>query len=369
MGQGKVGLQPLFSMTASVVKERQSVDMSLNGQCPATELAPFRIEPRFVERVWGFADLHPWYDKVAGSAPLGEVWLTGDECLVATGPHAGQTLASLFAEAPQALLGAQFHPSDEDLSPGIPQAPDTSSPLLIKVLFAKEKLSVQVHPDDKLAQKYGDPRGKTECWYALAAEPGAQVACGLKSGVTIDQVREEIKAETLESSLTMLDVSPEEMIFVDAGTVHAIWPGSILLETQQNCDLTYRLYDYGRGRELHIEKGLEATKLVTKAGKVEPVETEPGRTTLLSADYFLIERVKVDGSISGASLRGDAAREMQYLFAAAGTARISGDGFEAVELARGSIAAVPAGSPEFLVEDMGGLELIRITPRWPETRA
>jgi len=304
-----------------------------------------------VERVWGFADLHPWYDRVAGSAPLGEVWLTGDDCLVATGPHKGKTLASLFAESPQALLGAG--------------APDGGSPLLIKVLFAKEKLSVQVHPDDRLAQKYGDPRGKTECWYALAAGPGAKVACGLKPGVTIDQIRDEIKAETLEESLTILDVEPEEMIFVDAGTVHAIWPGSILLETQQNCDLTYRLYDYGRGRELHIEKGLEATRLVTNAGKVAPVETEPGRTQLLSADYFLIERVKVDGSMSGARLRGDAGPELQYLFVASGTARISGEGFEAVGLARGGIAAAPAASPEFLIEDLGGLELIRLTPRWP----
>jgi mannose-6-phosphate isomerase len=331
--------------------------MSLNGLAALREFAPFLIEPRFAERVWGFADLHPWYDRVAGSVPLGEVWLTGDECLVATGPHAGKTLASLFGEAPQALLGAQ--------------APDGGSPLLIKVLFAKEKLSVQVHPDDKLAQKYGDPRGKTECWYALAAEPGAKVACGLKQGVTIAQVREEIKAETLEESLTVLDVKPEEMIFVDAGTVHAIWPGAILLETQQNCDLTYRLYDYGRGRELHIEKGLEATKLVTKAGKVTPVETEPGRTTLLSADYFLIERVKVNGSMSGASLRGkdEPERGLQYLFAAAGTARISGDGFEAVEVGRGGIAAAPAASPDFLVADLGGLELIRITPCWPQAKA
>ena len=147
--------------------------MSLNGQSPVTagplsEFAPFRIEPRFVERVWGFADLHPWYDRVAGSAPLGEVWLTGDDCVVATGPHAGQTLGSLFAEASQALLGAG--------------APDGGSPLLIKVLFAKEKLSVQVHPDDRLRRRivtaiHGQD-GVLVC--ALAAEPGAKVACGLK---------------------------------------------------------------------------------------------------------------------------------------------------------------------------------------------
>jgi mannose-6-phosphate isomerase len=329
---------------------------STQPEFPQSEFAPFRIEPRFEERVWGFADLRPWYDRVAENAPLGEVWLTGDECLVATGPHAGRTLGSLFAEAPQALLGTH--------------APDTGSPLLVKVLFAKEKLSVQVHPDDKLAQKYGQPRGKTECWYALSAEPGAKVACGLKPGVTIDQVRDEIRTETLEQSLTLLDVQPEEMIFVDAGTVHAIWPGSILLETQQNCDITYRLYDYGRGRELHVEKGLEATRLVTNAGKVAPVQQPDGRTTLLSADYFVIERIKVDGTLTGDSLRGagNPARELQYLFAAAGKAQISGEGFDPVELLRGSIAAIPAASPAFKIEDLGGLELIRMVPCWPERK-
>jgi len=330
-------------------------------EVPQSEFAPFRIEPRFAERVWGFADLHPWYDRVAEGAPLGEVWLTGDECLVATGAHAGRTLGNLFAEAPKALLGAK--------------APDAGSPLLIKMLFAKEKLSVQVHPDDKLAQKYGQPRGKTECWYALAAEPGAKVACGLKPGVTIDQVRDEIRTETLEESLDVLDVQPEDMIFVDAGTVHAIWPGAILLETQQNCDITYRLYDYGRGRELHVEKGLEATRLVTHAGKVAPVEQADGRTTLLNADYFLIERIKMNGSRAGDSLHrknlhgaGETAPELQYLFVAAGKARISGEGFEPVELPRGCIAAVPAASPAFLVEDLGGLDLIRVVPHWPEIK-
>ena len=223
--------------------------------------APFRIAPSFSGRVWGYRDLRPWYDVVAQSGePIGEAWLTGDQCQVATGPHTGKKLAALFSGNAEALLGP---------SPARDEAASASaSPLLIKVIFAKEKLSVQVHPDDAMAQKYGDPRGKTECWYALQAEPGAQVACGLKPGVTLDDVKAGIDAGTLEASLNLLDVDPGDMIFVDAGTVHAIWPGSILLETQQNCDLTYRMYDYGRGRELHIAKSLEATRLKTRAGKV-----------------------------------------------------------------------------------------------------
>ncbi len=146
------------------------------------DMAPFRIEPRFVGRVWGWKDLHPWYDRLAKDEPIGEVWLTGDTCQIATGPHVGKTLAEVFKEYGQAMLGD---------APG-------GSPLLIKVIFAREKLSVQVHPDDLLAQKYGEPRGKSECWYTLTAEPGAQVAVGLKHGVTLEAVKAEIDQGTLE---------------------------------------------------------------------------------------------------------------------------------------------------------------------------
>src|ERR1035437_2456568 len=182
---------------------------------PLAQLAPFLIEPTFVGRVWGYQDLRPWYNRVVGlndeslstgsgresEERIGEVWLSGDDCRVASGPHAGSTLGNLFRQAPQAMLGTA--------------APSTESPLLIKMIFAREKLSVQVHPDARLAQKYGQPRGKTECWYALAAEPGAKVAAGLKPGVTMDQVRVGIQDGTLEESLKLLTVAQGDMIFVD----------------------------------------------------------------------------------------------------------------------------------------------------------
>ena len=237
--------------------------MEVFSQSPSPSWIPFRIAPAFSRRPWGFPDLRPWYDMTVPSGePIGEAWLTGDDCLAMSGPHKGRKLSALFAQAPQELLGTE--------------APRGASPLLIKVIFARQKLSVQVHPDDAMAQKYGEPRGKTECWYALSAEPGAQVACGLKPGVTLDEIRAGIAAGALESSLNALDVAAGDMIFVDAGTVHAIWPGAILLETQQNCDLTYRMYDYGRGRQLHIEESLEAAKLTTRAGKVAPGNSPGG---------------------------------------------------------------------------------------------
>jgi len=167
-------------------------------------------------------------------------------------------------------------------------------------------------------------------------------------------------------------VAAGEVVFVDAGTVHAIWPGSILLETQQNCDLTYRMYDYGRGRELHIEKALEATRLTTGAGKV-PARALADRTILVDEDYFRVERIPVDGSRTGTSVAddGEPLRGLAFLFAAAGSGRICSpcESFEPVDLPARGIVAVPAASPEITIENQGGLDLIRITPNWPELRS
>lgn len=330
-------------------------------------LPPLGLEPKFVERIWGTADLRPWYDHVtdaaSGQTPIGEVWLTGDECRIMSGPLAGKTLGAAFAEHAEAMLG-----------PAAAARMQGQSPLLLKVIFAREKLSVQVHPDDKLAQKYGQPRGKTECWYALAAEPGAEVAAGLNPGVTLEDVERGVREGTLEESLTLLPVTAGDMIYVDAGTVHAIWPGSVLLETQQNCDLTYRLYDYGRPRELHVAKALEATRLQTAAGKVKSVELAD-RTILVDREYFCVERIGIEGSKAGADLAlpeefldGEKSA-LSYLFAASGSGEITAKGsvgFAPVQLAKCGIAAVPAGSPEWQITADGALELIRITPRWPK---
>jgi mannose-6-phosphate isomerase len=316
-------------------------------------MTPFLIKPQFVSRVWGWNDLNPWYDHLAEREPIGEVWLTGDECEVASGPQIGKSLRDVFIEAPDAMLGKS--------------APAAESPLLIKMIFAREKLSVQVHPDDRLAQKYGQPRGKTECWYALDAEPYAQVALGLVPDTTMEQIKTGIEDGSLERSLAMVPVKAGDMIYVDAGTVHAIWPGSVLLETQQNCDLTYRLYDYGRGRELHVEKSMEALRLLTRARKV-PAEVLADRTILVDSEYFRVERIPVEVSRSSTTLAGKGEKDpgLSFLFSAAGNARLASPSFGTIDLAPRGIVAIPAASPVFAIEDLGGLELIRISPRWPE---
>ena len=142
-------------------------------------------------------------------------------------------------------------------------------PLLLKFLFPHEKLSVQVHPDDaQAARRVGQPWGKTECWYVAHAKPGAQIGLGLKPGVTASNLQQSIDQKRAEELLNWINVYSGEMIYVAGGTVHTLGPGSIIVETQQQSDTTYRLYDYGRPRELHLKEGLAAIKEKVRSGKV-----------------------------------------------------------------------------------------------------
>ena len=241
------------------------------------KLGPFRLAPWFSPRPWGRKDLRPWYADTGTTEPVGEAWLTGPESVVETGAFAGKTLAAVAAEAGEGLLGA---------------GGGTEFPLLVKLLFPNDKLSVQVHPDDAHAQAMGQPRGKTECWYVLEAEPGATIMLGLKPGATADVVRAAIAAGTMEEWMEFVPVAVGDMVFVDAGTVHAIGPGVVLLETQQTSDTTFRMYDYGRPRELHVEQALKVMKTETAAGKVAPRAMD-GFVRLIEQKYFVVDRYDV----------------------------------------------------------------------------
>ncbi len=295
-------------------------------------LAPFRLKPWFSERVWGKRDLRPWYADTGTTELVGEAWLTGPECVVETGELEGQTFASVAAE-----LGGEF-------------------PLLVKLLFPNEKLSVQVHPDDAQAQAFGEARGKTECWYVLEAEPGAAVALGLKDGAGKEQVAAAIAdgaSGNMESLMEWVPVSVGDMLFVDAGTVHAIGPGVVLLETQQTSDVTYRLYDYGRPRELHLEKGLAVMKGKTQAGKVKAREMD-GFTRLIEQKYFVVDRFdleKMEEVRVPMEGRG-------CLVGLKGTVAVITPGDE-VELVPGQAVVIPEGFGEVIVEAEQGASFVR----------
>jgi mannose-6-phosphate isomerase len=312
-------------------------------------LPPFRLSPWFRTRPWGWQDLSPWYNYKTEGEPIGEVWLTGEMCTADTGPLQGMTLAEITRQHRSALLGPKLAGQD--------------FPLLIKLLFPRDKLSIQVHPDDALAQKYGEPRGKTECWYALEAKPGARVALGLKPGVTVEQVKGAIQDHTLESLLEMLPVQKGDMLFVDAGTVHAMGPGVVILETQQTSDLTYRMYDYGSGRELHLDKSFAAMRLQTRAGKVAARSVD-GHSVLIEERYFRIERWPIRAGTASSLVMPS--QVVQMIFVAQGQARISGpgsgDGFESFLLQPNQLAVIPASTARWALAADSPTEIIRILP-------
>lgn len=236
---------------------------------------PFRIEPIFSPRIWGSRSLAPLFpEKTNLAEPIGEAWLTGVDCRVATGPFTGKTLGEAWREMPAEWRGEKFK------EPG-------DFPLLVKFIFPQDKLSIQVHPDDAYAavhEKAAGGRGKTEMWHAVSAEPGAQVLIGLKPGVDKQKFLAALAAHTPEELFVAHSVQAGDTFFLPAGTPHTIGPGMVLCEVQQYSDLTYRVYDYGRvdsygkPRELHVEKALEVLKFgCHEGGKVSPKDFKGAR--------------------------------------------------------------------------------------------
>ena len=306
-------------------------------------LEPCRLAPFFSERGWGKKSLAPWFASTGTEELVGEAWLTGPQSIVETGPHAGERLDAVVAEEGAAVLGEG--------------SAEAAFPLLVKVLFPADKLSVQVHPDDAQAQAIGEPRGKTECWYVLEAEPGAAVALGLKAGVTLDAVRTAIADGTLEDKLEMVPVRVGDMLFVDAGTVHAIGPGVVLLETQQTSDRTYRMFDYGRPRELHVEQGIGVTKVTTRARKVAPHAMD-GFTRLIDEKYFLVDLFEVAEGEIAVTMEGPGC-----LVGLNSSATVRSPGGE-VELWKASAVVVPAGSAVRVEASAGPVRFARcMAPR------
>jgi mannose-6-phosphate isomerase len=303
------------------------------------DLYPLRLQPQFHERVWGSLSLAPVYSHAVSGKPVGEVWLTGEGCEIGNGPLAGRTLAAVSREFREQLLGTGNGASER-------------FPLLIKFLFPQEKLSVQVHPDDEAALQMNQACGKTECWYILHAEPGAQIGLGLKPGTTKLQVEQAIRETRMEQLLNWIDVRPGEMFYVDAGTVHAIGAGSVIVETQQNSDTTYRLYDYGRPRELHVEAGLRVTKERTHAGKVAPenAQAEQGKAqvNLVTCPNFVVDKFHLTSPWQFQRPR-HARRSVWCLVAIAGCGVLESEGAAPITFTAGEVVIVPAAVDGFIL--------------------
>ncbi len=250
--------------------------------------APQRLEPIFSPRIWGARSLAPLFPEKSNlEEPLGEAWLTGLDCRIATSEFRGKTLRDAWRAMPREWRGTQFANVGE-------------FPLLVKFIFPTDMLSLQVHPDDAYAaahERDAGGRGKTEMWHFVSTEQNAQILLGLKPGVDRPAFLEGLKNQTLESLFQEVHVHSGDTVFVPAGTPHAIGPGMVVCEVQEYSDLTYRVYDYGRvdahgkPRELHIEKALDVTNFAANvAGKTRrltlPAEEESIDRSLLAACRF-----------------------------------------------------------------------------------
>ncbi|HEX2916266.1 MAG TPA: type I phosphomannose isomerase catalytic subunit [Chloroflexia bacterium] len=257
------------------------------------DLYPLRLEPQVKEIVWGGR----WLAEVLGrpgkpDAPLGESWEAYSKSLINNGSLNGRQLNELFDEYGGAFFGtaAMNYPK---------------FPLLVKFIDAKDNLSVQVHPDNALAQELENyPLGKTEFWYVMAAEPGAEICYGLNDSATSrEQLGQALAEKDLLRYLQRSPVKAGDVVYIPAGTVHALTKGIVVYELQQDSDITYRLYDWGRvGREIHIEKGLKAINLEYHNMQVTHPELKAdngyARAQLIESPFFQSELLRIDREAS-----------------------------------------------------------------------
>lgn len=300
--------------------------------------APILTERKIVEPIWGGERLAAWLSlPEPRPARLGETWQVYDTNLVTAGPAAGRTLAELTAELGAALVGTRTLARY-----------GADFPLLAKFIDAADRLSIQVHPDDAYAhsrEAHTGFHGKTEAWYILDAAPGASVTYGLSRPCTREEFAAAVAAGTVEALMGELPVAPGDVIFVPAGTLHAINAGIVLFEIQQKSDLTYRVYDYGRRdattgqpRALHLEQSLDVARLEpAQGGKVAPLALAPGRDLLVACPYFALERLSLHAEGAWATDPGS----FEILTLIEGSATLSGGG-TALPLARGDSAVLPA---------------------------
>lgn len=296
------------------------------------EFYPYVLQPRLREMIWGGQNLARLLDKkIAPNQKIGETWEAWEGCVIENGAQRGATLGELLARDAAAILGSR--------------ARDARFPLLFKFIDAHEDLSVQAHPNDAQARALENyPFGKTEAWYILRAEPDACLIHGFKADMDAARVRALIAAHRLQDALAYVPVQRGDVVFVPAGTVHAIMKGIVLAEIQQNSDITYRLYDWGREhaqRPLHIEQALRVLNYArTDAHKIAPrvIQREGcARHLLVACDYFALERWVVRAPIERIELN-DTFNIVSIL---AGAAEI-GSERSRVAVARGQTLVLPA---------------------------
>ena len=296
-------------------------------------VCPLKMKPYFrhgSETPWGGSKLRTLYGKDIPDDMTGESLeisaLLGRESVIVNGDLSGKSLT----EAAR-IMGADLLGEFKEF------------PLLLKLLDAKERLSVQVHPDDDYASRIEGKRGKTEAWYILSADEGARLVFGVKARSS-EELKEAVSAGHIEDTLNWIDVHPGDCLYIRSGTVHAIGGGIVLYEIQQSSDVTYRMWDWGRPREIHTQKALDVTRCDIVTRPVDPVISHVmggRRISLIDGDFFKLNRLDVMG-------RMPIATESFALITALGEGEIEYDGGSLV-MHNGESALIPAALNSFMI--------------------
>jgi len=292
---------------------------------------PFKFEPIYKQRIWGGQKLRGVFGKeLPAGEKIGESWeladLPEDKSVIANGELAGRTLREAIEQYPKEITG------DENFA--------LPFPLLIKILDAEDVLSVQVHPDPETCRRMGKGEPKTECWYIIAAEPGAVIYKGLKKGITKEQFAETIENGTVAETLVKVPVEAGQCHYLPAGTAHAVGPGLLIAEIQTPSDTTYRVFDWnrlddtGRARELHIAEALESIHFDQSSDDL--LMTTIG--LLVDCEYFTIDKGHQGENCELLLAPG----KMKTLIMLSGRGTILGTEGDIVEFSAGDCLLIPA---------------------------
>ena len=317
-----------------------------------------KLNPAFKDYLWGGTKLRDEYGKKCDLDKVAESWELSchkDGCsVVADGEYAGLTLPQYIEKAGKAVLGTDCEKFEY-------------FPILIKLIDAKQNLSVQVHPDNDYAMRVEGEYGKTEMWYVVDCEPGAGLLYGFKHEISKEEFRRRIEDNTLLEVTNRVEVHPGDVFFIEAGTLHAIGEGILIAEIQQNSNTTYRVYDYGRvgadgkPRQLHIEKAIDVTRLAPATRpcgrpQAKPEAFDGGSVLpLASCDYFTVKEMEVT---SRAALMADE-KSFHSLLLLDGSLTLSMGG-EKLEMKKGDSVFVPAGSGNYTLTGKGRLILTTV---------
>lgn len=304
---------------------------------------PIKLKPAFKDYLWGGTRLRDDFGKECDFDKIAESWELSchkdGNSVVADGEFAGLTLAQYIEKEGKSVLGTNCEKFE-------------NFPILIKLIDAKDNLSVQVHPNNEYAQRVEGEYGKTEMWYVVDCDEGASLLYGFKHNITKEEFRERIENNTLLEVTNSVPVKKGDVFFIEAGTLHAIGKGILIAEIQQNSNTTYRIYDYGRvgadgkPRQLHIDKAVDVTNLCPAKPYPQSEPVDMGGWTkkrLAKCEYFTVDVINVDTS---AALEADKSSFVNILVLDGGCV-LSSEGNDAVELKKGDSVFIPAGLGKF----------------------